>query len=157
MNLLLLEAKNVQDLVEVERLIAAKGLSVSVSYPGPSSFPLGTATHLVGKWGNEYAIVLLRDVIYFFSENKVTYALTIQGKKFMMMKSLADLHALLPKHTFFRANRQCLISLCFIQSFKPVERSRIQVCLQARLPNTTSVEIIVSQENAAAYKQWIGL
>lgn len=107
---------------------------------------------IVVKRGNEYQTVLLDDVVYFFTEHKLVYLVNRENKKFMVNKTLTELDGTLDKRRFFRANRQCIINIDHVHKFRTTDRSKIHIELS--LP--AHEEIIISQENATQFKEWVG-
>ena len=53
---------------------------------------------------------------------------------------------------FFRANRQCIINLNYIKSFKPYEKVKLQVELTVPCQNQF---IAISQKSAPDFRSWI--
>ena len=74
------------------------------------------------------------------------------GKKYLADKNLGDLEEDLDEGMFFRANRQYIININFIRGFKTYEKVKLQVDLA--IPDLNHC-IIVSQENAPQFRQWI--
>ena len=66
--------------------------------------------------------------------------------------NLSDLEDQLDKNIFYRANRKYIINANYVKRVKPLERSKISV--ELTLP--VNEEIIISQENSASFKKWIG-
>ena len=106
---------------------------------------------VVVKKGLEYFTIPVGDMAYAFVDNKIVYIVDKQCRKYMYDKNLYELHDELDKSQFFRANRQYLLNLDYIKSFKAYEKVKIQV--EMLLENKEV--IIVSQENAAIFKKWI--
>jgi DNA-binding LytR/AlgR family response regulator len=109
-------------------------------------------TRLVVKKGIESIALPFDDIVLFFTENKVVYVIDKSGKKYLCDKNLADLEIELDKNRFFRANRQYIVNINFIRSFKPYEKVKLQIDLA-----TTDIShaIIVSQETAPAFRKWV--
>jgi DNA-binding LytR/AlgR family response regulator len=110
-------------------------------------------SRVIVKKGLEFQTVRLEDVAYFFTEHKLVFLVDKDNRKYLADKNnLSDLEEELDKKYFYRANRKYIINANFIKRFKPLERSKISV----ELILTVNEEIIVSQENAASFKKWIG-
>ena len=109
-------------------------------------------TRLVVKKGIESIALPFDDIVLFFTENKVVYVIDKSGKKYLSDKNLSDLEMELDKNRFFRANRQYIVNINYIRSFKPYEKVKLQIDLA-----TTDVNhaIIVSQETAPAFRKWV--
>jgi DNA-binding LytR/AlgR family response regulator len=109
-------------------------------------------SRIIVKKGLEFQTVRLEDVAYFFTEHKLVFLVDKENRKYLADKNnLSDLEEELDKKYFYRANRKYIINANFIKRFKPLERSKISV----ELTMAVNEEIIVSQENASAFKKWI--
>ena len=109
-------------------------------------------TRLVVKKGIESIALPFDDIVLFFTENKVVYVIDKCGRKYLCDKNLADLEVELDKNRFFRANRQYIVNINYIRSFKPYEKVKLQIDLAATDINHA---IIVSQETAPAFRKWV--
>ena len=107
---------------------------------------------LLVKKGLENISLLLDDVVLFFTENKIVYVIDKTGRKYLVDKNLSDLEADLDNKTFFRVNRQYIINLHFIRSFKAYERVKLQIELTV---TDLNYFIVVSQETAPLFRKWI--
>lgn len=104
------------------------------------------------KKGVEHLPLLLEDIVLFFTENKVVFAIDNNSKKYIVDKTLNDLEEELSGQNFFRANRQYLLNIAYIKSFKPYERVKLWVELNA--PNLDHT-IVVSQITSPSFKKWL--
>lgn len=102
--------------------------------------------------GIENLTLPLSEIVLFYTENKIVHAIDRNGRKYMVDKNLSDLEAELDDQTFFRANRQYILNIDFIKSFKPYERVKLWVDLT--LPDIDH-SIIVSQETAPLFRKWL--
>jgi DNA-binding LytR/AlgR family response regulator len=110
-------------------------------------------SRILVKKGAEFQPIRVEDTGYFFTEHKLVFLVDKDNKKYLAEKSnLSELEEELDKNIFYRANRKYIINANYVKRFKPLERSKINV--ELLLPLTE--EIIVSQENAASFKKWIG-
>ncbi len=109
-------------------------------------------TRLVVKKGIENIALPFDDIVLFFTENKVVYVIDKAGKKYLSDKNLGDLEMELDKNRFFRANRQYIVNIDYIRSFKPYEKVKLQIDLSTSDINHA---IIVSQETAPAFRKWV--
>lgn len=107
---------------------------------------------IIVKKGIENISILLENVVIFYSENKLVYIIDNNNKKFITDKTLIDLEAELDNSIFFRANRQYIINLNFVKSYKSYEKVKIQVDLSISESNHF---IIVSQIAAPLFRKWI--
>ena len=104
------------------------------------------------KKGMENISLRLDDVVLFYTENKIVYAIDRWGKKYLAENNLGELEDELDQSSFFRANRQYIVNINFIRGFKAYEKVKIQVDLT--LPELNHC-IIVSQEMAPQFKEWM--
>lgn len=109
-------------------------------------------TRILVRKGVENITMLLSDIVLFYTENKVVYAIDKNGKKYLVDKNLTDLEKELDTNTFFRANRQYILNINFIKSFKPYERVKLWVELTLCDINHS---IIISQETAPLFRKWL--
>lgn len=98
-------------------------------------------------------IVLVHtDDIAGFSKEEVIYLLHKEGKKFITdFRSLDEIEELLDPGSFYRANRQCIIALPFIEAIRSDESGKVIV----KLKLDHLQEVIVSKEKAAAFRKWL--
>jgi DNA-binding LytR/AlgR family response regulator len=104
------------------------------------------------KRGVEYVSLPCADVVLCYTENKLVYVLDKCGKKYLADKNLGELESELDNQMFFRVNRQYIVNINFIRSFKSYERVKLQV--ELTLPDVPHV-VIVSQETAPEFRKWI--
>jgi DNA-binding LytR/AlgR family response regulator len=109
-------------------------------------------SRIVVRKGIENISLLLSDVVLFYTENKITYVIDKNGKKYMTDKNLTDLEKELDDKTFFRASRQYILNINYIKGFKTYERVKLWVELTL---HDFSHSIIISQETAPHFRKWI--
>lgn len=109
-------------------------------------------SRLLVKKGMEHVSLPCTDVVLFYTENKLVYVVDKCGKKYMADKNLSELEVELDDQMFFRVNRQYIVNINYIRSFKTYERVKLQVDLT--LPELNHV-VIVSQETAPDFRRWI--
>ncbi|HET6255588.1 MAG TPA: LytTR family DNA-binding domain-containing protein [Puia sp.] len=110
-------------------------------------------SRILVRKGAEFQTVRIEDAGYFFTEHKLIFLVDKENRKYMAEKSnLSELEEELDKNLFYRANRKYIINANYIKRFKALEKSKISV--ELTLP--INEEIIISQENSASFKKWIG-
>lgn len=108
---------------------------------------------LIVQKGIENIALKVEDIALIFTNNKVTFVMDgEEGKKYISSKNLSILEAELNKDIFFRANRQYIISINFLKAFRPFEKVKLLAEMNITGANH---QIIISQENSKAFKQWI--
>lgn len=95
--------------------------------------------------------VKIEDVAYFEGEDRYTYLVRKDGKKFIIDFKLAELEELLDPENFFRLNRSYIAHLDAIDKIVVVSNSRVKVNLN---PQNTR-DIVVSTQNTRSFKLWL--
>jgi DNA-binding LytR/AlgR family response regulator len=98
--------------------------------------------------------MLLDNIVLFYTENKIVYVIDQSGKKYIVEGTLSSLEHELDNNIFFRANRQYLININHVKSFRTYERVKLRVDMNPGALNDQHF-IIISQETAPAFKRWI--
>jgi len=111
-------------------------------------------TRLVVKKGIENIFILLDNIVFFYTENKIVFAIDKIGKKYITNENLAILELELDRNIFFRANRQYIINIGHIKSFRTYEKVKLSIEMNPVGLNEQHF-IIISQETAPAFKKWI--
>ena len=91
------------------------------------------------------------DIAYFYSENKVTFAVTKTGQEHIIDLSLNKLTEQLDPDRFFRANRQVIVCIRAIDHAEPYFNGRIVVSVRPPYKD----KITISEEKLSAFKQWL--
>jgi len=112
----------------------------------------GTRERFLVRKGSEFVSVRTADAAYFFSEHKLVFLVTRDGKRHLLDKTLADIESELEQARFFRANRNFLVSIDAVARCSPYGKGRLLVQLQP----PSGAEVTVSQERAAEFKRWLG-
>ena len=107
---------------------------------------------IIVRKGLEHIALKLEDVVLFYTENKLVYVIDRFGKKFIAEQHLSELEEQLDASVFFRANRQYLININFIKGFKSYDKVKLKVDI---LLAEMEYDIIISQENAGAFREWM--
>jgi DNA-binding LytR/AlgR family response regulator len=96
-------------------------------------------------------MMVARQEVAFFTKEEIIYLVNTEGKKFITdYRSLDEVEELLDPAQFYRANRQYLVHLPQIESFRTDETGKINV----RIKGIKMDDIIVSKEKAAEFKKW---
>jgi len=106
---------------------------------------------IIAKSGLQFITLKVEEVAYFTTSNKIVFAVTAGGKKYLTNYNLAQLEAELDPELFFRINRQHIINVVYVRSFVPYKKG--QLLLTLHIPSDT--EIIVSQALTPLFKEWI--
>jgi two-component system, LytTR family, response regulator len=80
------------------------------------------------------------------------YVINRDSKKYLIDQTLTELEQELDHAIFFRANRQYIVNLNFIKSFKPYEKVKLLLAVNV---HDLAEPVIVSQQVAPVFKKWI--
>ena len=109
-------------------------------------------TRMLVQKGMENILLKLDDIVLFYTESKIVYVIDRHEKKHLVDSNLLELENELDPLVFFRANRQYIININFIKSFRAYEKVKIKIDLSLSELNHC---IIVSQETAPVFRKWI--
>ena len=103
------------------------------------------------RLGQRIVAVPSEKIAYFYSESKLTFIVTLDGKKFPLDQPLDELVDLLDPKRFFRANRQFIVAFDSIAEIHPYFKGRIKIVLQPK----SDEEIVISSDRTPEFKKWI--
>jgi len=106
---------------------------------------------LVSK-GAAYYKLPVEDIAYFFSENRITTAVTFNRQNHVVDFSLEALEEQLDPDTFFRVNRQLIVNIQAIEKIENYFGGKLKVRLNPPFEN----EVVVSRLKATDFKEWVG-
>ncbi|MGN1219805.1 MAG: LytR/AlgR family response regulator transcription factor [Candidatus Cryptobacteroides sp.] len=101
--------------------------------------------------GDDLMVLQSECISYFYTEGKVTYAVTSSGKEYAIDVALNRLEEQLNPEQFFRANRQIILNIDSIERATCCSKGRIMVKVQPPFRN----EIIVSEARATSFRIWL--
>lgn len=106
---------------------------------------------LVIRLGQTIKVIDYEDVAYFYTQDKITFAVTNAGKRYPLDFSIDRLEELCDPTIFFRINRQFVININGIKEMHAYSKSRVKIEL---LPPTDQ-DTIVSTERSSKFKKWL--
>ena len=114
--------------------------------------------HAEKKYKERFAVHIGRNVtlvqtedIALFSKEEIIYLVNREGKKFITdYRSLDDVQELVDPGNFYRANRQTLVHLPFVESYRSDDTGKIAIKMRL----SKADEIIISKEKAAEFRKW---
>ncbi|MEO6669468.1 MAG: LytTR family DNA-binding domain-containing protein [Ferruginibacter sp.] len=109
-------------------------------------------SRFVVKYGDHIKTIKTDDIAYFYTEDKVNFIITHEGRRFTIDFNLDTLETMLDPLVFFRINRQFIISINSIGEMLSYSKSRVLI----KLIPVTKHETIVSTERSADFKTWLG-
>lgn len=108
-------------------------------------------TRFLISGANKLRTLQVAEIAYFYSENKLTFAVTNFGEEHIIDLSLNKLYDQLDPDQFFRANRQTLLCVNAITSVEPYFQGKVVVAVKP--PHKT--KILISEEKISAFKLWL--
>ncbi len=103
------------------------------------------------KFGEKIQSINTTDVSFFFSESKITYLQTFEGKRYVVDSKLEKVESEVDPTLFFRINRKYLIHPDSIIDIFIHSNSRLKI----KLNHCKDSDIIVSREKVSAFKEWL--
>ena len=104
------------------------------------------------KTGQHYIFLPTADIAFFRSDNGLTQAYTLPGKKHFVDHTLEELERQVAPTDFFRISRNMLVSATAIAKIHPHFNGRLKLDLHIAAPE----EIFVSRDRAGEFKLWLG-
>lgn len=149
--------------IDKTELTAALGKykQISVQYQG--DFMINNLVEIMKKQGvvyrnrflipfnDGYKTILVQDIDYVYSEFKTSHIVLKDRQVQVIHLTMDELEEQLDPETFFRANRQHIISVNSIKSIHNYFNGKLKVILN----NQPDAEIFISREKAGPFKQWL--
>lgn len=111
----------------------------------------GYIERIVARKGNQYVVVPIEQVAYFFTVHKVSVLKDIEGRQMIVDRTLANLESTLDPARFIRLNRKYIASARAVTHYTPAQ-GKIQIALDP----DAGERVFVSKESAPAFRVWIG-
>lgn len=103
------------------------------------------------RLGQQIHLVDSSEIAYAYTDQKLTFMVSHQGKRFPSDQSLDRLEELLPVKDFFRINRQFIIHINAIREMHAYSKSRVKLDLNP----ATDLDTVVSTERSPLFKKWL--
>ncbi len=107
-------------------------------------------TGILVKEGGGFVQIKLSDILYFYSEDSITFAVSDQ-KRYIVDETLDQLFSTLSSDQFFRINRGQIVSKDATQKIEPYFNQRIKLTVL----NAKELEFIVSRQKGTEFKKWM--
>lgn len=108
-------------------------------------------TRFLVSRGEMYVPLQVEDVAFMFSRNKITSAMTFEGKRFILDFPLDSLEEQLDPEFFFRASRQFMVNIKAVSRIQPFFNGKLILETQP----SHDEKVTVSREKAQAFKHWV--
>jgi two-component system response regulator LytT len=103
------------------------------------------------KFGQKLIALPTEKISYFYSENKLTFIVAKDGKKYPVDQPLDELIEILDPKVFFKINRQYIITFDAIAEMHPYFKGRIKLLLNPK----TEDDVVISSERTPEFKSWV--
>ncbi len=103
------------------------------------------------KVGEHLKSFEVSDILFFYSQEKTTFAQTREGRKYILDFTLEQLEGLMDPKLFFRINRKYFVSVHSIQDMISYTNSRLKLLLKT----ADDSDIIVARERVQEFKEWL--
>ena len=109
-------------------------------------------TRFIVRYGEHIKTIKIEEAAYFYTEDKINFLTTNEGRRYTIDYNLDALESTLDPKTFFRINRQFIISINAINEMFSYSKSRVLV----KLNPPSKHETVVSTERSGDFKLWLG-
>ena len=106
------------------------------------------------KSNKKLQTIEIKDISYFFSEDKLTFIMLKNGKTKPIDYTLKSLESQLDPKNFYRINRKYLIHYNSIKEMYYTSKSKIKVELNPKNPNDSDMNF-VAIEKLGSFKKWL--
>lgn len=127
----------------LQQLSAAQETSVSAQKKYRTRFLI--------SGGEKLFTLQVSDIAYFYSENKLTFAVTHKNREYLIDLALDRLSEQLDPDHFFRTNRQTLVCIDAIQRIESYFLGKAVVHVQPPFKD----KIVVSKDKMASFRMWL--
>lgn len=103
------------------------------------------------RFGEKIQSISIEEIAFFFSEERVTFLQTAEGKKFVLDSTLEQVEAAVDHSVFFRINRKYLCRVDAVEEVLSYSNSRLKV----KLKNSSDNDILISREKVGEFKDWL--
>jgi DNA-binding LytR/AlgR family response regulator len=110
-------------------------------------------TRFMIRAGQKILAIPVEKIAYFFSQNKLTYIVSIEGKKYPCDQTLEVIDGQLDPKLFFRANRKFIVKFEAINEIHPYFKGRMVIKLSPEAED----DIVISSERTPEFKKWLDM
>ncbi len=115
------------------------------------SLPKEYKKRLTVKLGDKILILNTAEIAYFYSEDKATFIVTNEGKRYISDLTLDALEELLNPKDYFRISRGCITHIQSIKSVSRYFNSRLKVILSPPVLE----DVLVSRIRIPEFLKWL--
>jgi DNA-binding LytR/AlgR family response regulator len=108
-------------------------------------------TRFVVKVGEHLRSIETSEILFFYSQDKTTFAQTNDGRKHILDYTMEQVEEMMDPAKFFRINRKYMVTTNSIQDMINYTNSRLRLVLKT----SDDKEIIVARERVQEFKSWL--
>lgn len=112
----------------------------------------GVKEKFLVKRGTEYVSIRVEEIAFFHASHKLVCLVRKDGSKFILDRSLAEIEKEVDQGMFHRVNRKYLVNAAAIRRVSTLAKSKLLVEVEPAVKE----ELVVSSENSAGFKKWLG-
>ncbi len=112
---------------------------------------LSKPQRVVVKYGQNLEAIEFAEAAYFYTEEKIVFMQTINGKRYALDYNLEELEHMVEPQLFFRINRQFIVNIEAIEKMYHYSKSRVKLTLKPPI----DLETIVSTDRSSRFKKWL--
>ncbi|MBS1978814.1 MAG: response regulator transcription factor [Bacteroidetes bacterium] len=101
--------------------------------------------------GDRLKTLTIEDILFFFSQDKATFAQTAEGRTYIVDFTLDQLEEMIDPARFFRINRKYIVGLNSIEDAVSHPNSRLRL----KLKSSNDDDTIVARERVDLFKSWL--
>jgi DNA-binding LytR/AlgR family response regulator len=103
------------------------------------------------KVGEHLRTIEVKDILYFYSQEKATFCHTHENRNHILDFTLEQLEDMIDPLVYFRVNRKYFVRAEAIQDIISFTNSRLKLVLN----NSADGDVIVARERVQEFKQWL--
>lgn len=103
------------------------------------------------KVGEHLRTIEVKDILYFYSQDKATFCHTHENRNHILDFTLEQLEDMIDPSVYFRVNRKYFVRAEAIQDIISYSNSRLKLVLK----NSQDNDVIVARERVQDFKQWL--
>jgi two-component system LytT family response regulator len=117
-----------------------------------ASAPVTHREYFLVRQGQKYISVGVSEIAYFYTEDRVTFLKTHDGRYFPVDQTLEEVEQQIDERLFFRASRQYLVARPAVTGIFVHLNGKLKVTLK---PAITDM-LFVSRDRTPEFKKWLG-
>ncbi len=103
------------------------------------------------KEGNSMTFVPTNDILFFYSEDGISFLVNHKGKRYIVDQTLDIIEKEIDPKAFFRINRGQIININAVEKIHPYFNHRLKLDLKENV----AVDFIVSRNRTSNFKAWV--